>query len=75
MNAKTQSNHASIEARNPQFKTAKTPRLIAAVAAVIITFVLFDGVALLGDNDDSSALVAAQQTMVAQASTSTLASR
>ena len=74
MNAKTQSNHAAIEARNPQFRTSKTPRLIAAVAAIVITVVLFDGVALLGDNDDSYALAATQPTMVAQSSSDTPAS-
>ncbi|MEO7761763.1 MAG: hypothetical protein ABJB04_03905 [Betaproteobacteria bacterium] len=65
MNAKSQQNPSVSEVRNPQFRSSKVPRFIAAVAAIAITVVLFDGVALLG-NDDSRPNAAGQGPVVAQ---------
>ena len=66
MNATTQS---TLNARNPQYAFSRTPRIIAAVAAIAITFVLFDGVALLGSRDDGMASAAVNRTVVAQSTT------
>jgi hypothetical protein len=63
MNASTQS---TLNARNPQYTFSRTPRIIAAVAAIVVTIVLFDGVALLGGRDDGRATAAASGTVVAQ---------
>jgi hypothetical protein len=70
MNASTQS---AIRARNPQFKSSRTPRIIAAVAAIIVSVVLFDGVALLGEPDLGRGMNDANATVVAQNAASTVA--
>ena len=49
LNATIQS---TLNARNPQYVPSRTPRVIAAIAAVVVTLVLFDGVALLGGHDN-----------------------
>jgi len=63
MNATTQS---SIKARNPQYVPSRAPRIVAAVAAIIMTIVLFDGVALLGGRDNGTTLTSVMGTVVAQ---------
>ena len=70
MNASTQS---AINARNPQYVTSRTPRIIAAIAAVIVTAVLFDGVALLGGRDNGVSTAAVTGTVVAQSSSESVA--
>ena len=63
MNAMTNS---AIRARNPQYVSSRTPRIVAAVAAIVITFVLFEGVALLGEPDSSPGMTDVAGTAVAQ---------
>ena len=66
MNATTQS---TLNTRNPQYALSRTPRIIAAVAAIAVTVVLFDSVALLGSRDDGMASAAVNGTVVAQSTT------
>ena len=66
MNATTQS---TLNARNPQYAFARMPRILAAIAAIAVTVVLFDGVALLGSRDDGMASAAVNGTVVAQSTT------
>ena len=66
MNAKTKS---ALNARNPQYTFSRAPRIIAAVAAIAVTVLLFDGVALLGGRDDGQTMAAANGTVVAHSTT------
>ena len=63
MNATTQ---YAIKARDPQYVSSRAPRIVAAVAAAIITIVLFDGVALLGGRDNATSATSVMGTVVAQ---------
>jgi len=63
MKATTQS---AIRARNPQFVSSRTPRIVAAVAAIIVSALLFEGVALLGGRDAGPGLMDLAGTVVAQ---------
>jgi hypothetical protein len=64
MNASTNS---AIRARNPQFVTSRVPRIIAGIAAVVVTLLLFEGVTLLGEPAADPAVIEASATAVAQA--------
>ena len=45
MNVSTQT---AISARSPRFGLSRTPRIVAAVAAIVVAIVVLNGVALLG---------------------------
>ena len=56
MNARTESVEATAaaNARRPQMPVSRTPRIVAAVAAIIVTAWLFEGVASLCERDDAA---------------------
>ena len=59
---------SSLSARNPQYAMSRKPRMFAALAAVVVTVVLFEGVALLGGHDNTMTTIDVNAAVVAQAS-------
>ncbi len=55
-----------MNARHPEMRTSRTPKIVGIVAAVVVTVWLFDAVASLATQDASTTLVQSQPTVVAQ---------
>jgi hypothetical protein len=53
-------------ARHPEMPTSRAPRIVAIVAALLVTAALFDGVALLSGLDRGDARMQNAKTVVAQ---------
>ena len=58
-----------MNARHPEMPTSRTPRIVAVIAALFVTAVMFDGVASLSALDSADGHIEDAKTVVALAET------